>query len=88
MKIGITENKKYHNYHAWIKGNDNFEVVKLSEKENNIEDCDGVILSGGVDMHPKFYSGNEQYPNMPDQFQENRDNFEILVLEKAIEKIW
>ena len=86
MKIGITENKKYHDYHEWIKGNDDFEVVKLSADTNDrIEHCDGVILSGGVDIHPKYYEQSIHYPNAPDKgFQTHRDDFEFDVLKKSL----
>lgn len=88
MKIGITENKKYHDYHDWIKGNDSFEVVKLSgETDEKIEHCDGVILSGGVDIHPKYYEQSIHYPNAPEKgFQTHRDDFEFSVLEKSLQR--
>lgn len=86
MKIGITENKKYHDYHDWIKGSDNFEVVKLSgETDEKIEHCDGVILSGGVDIHPRYYDQSIHYPNAPEKgFQTHRDDFEFDVLKKSL----
>jgi putative glutamine amidotransferase len=88
MKIGITENKKYHDYHDWIKGNDDLEVVKLSDTgDEHIENCDGVILSGGVDIHPKYYEQSIHYPNAPDKgFQTHRDDFEFAVLEKSLKR--
>ena len=86
MKIGITENKKYHDYHDWIRSNDNFEVVKLSDNSSdNVDNCDGVILSGGVDIHPKYYEQSIHYPNAPEKgFQTHRDDFEFTVLEKSL----
>jgi putative glutamine amidotransferase len=88
MKIGITENKKYHIYHDWIEGTGNIEVVKLSgESYERVEDCDGVILSGGVDVHPKYYKQSIHYPGAPEKgFQTHRDDFEFAVLEKSLKK--
>lgn len=88
MKIGITENKKYHDYHNWIKGNDDVEVVKLSgDSDEKIEHCDGVILSGGVDIHPKYYKHPIHYPNAPEKgFQTHRDDFEFAVLDKSLKR--
>src|SRR6185295_1684425 len=88
MKIGITENKKYHVYHDWIKGSDDIDVVKLSGiSDERIENCDGVILSGGVDIHPKYYKESIHYPGAPEKgFQTHRDDFEFSVLEKSLKK--
>ena len=88
MTIGITENKKYHIYHDWLKGNDDFEVVKLShDSHEDFNNCDGVILSGGVDIHPKYYKQSIHYPGAPEKgFQTHRDDFEFYVLEKSLEK--
>ncbi|MFY7910694.1 MAG: hypothetical protein ACOVO2_14105, partial [Emticicia sp.] len=60
MKIGITDcGEKHPIYEKWILsqnalvGNSRIEVVKLGYKLNNlheIEQCDGIILSGGEDV--------------------------------------
>jgi putative glutamine amidotransferase len=86
MKIGITENKKYHDYCDWIKGAGDIEVVKLSGESNeHVEDCDGVVLSGGVDIHPKYYKGSIHYAGAPEKgFETNRDDFEFAVLERSL----
>ena len=88
MKIGITENNRYAAYHDWIKGSDDIEVVKLSdETAAHIENCDGVILSGGVDIHPKYYKGSIHYPESPEKgFETHRDDLEFSVLEKSLKK--
>ena len=88
MKIGITENKKYPVYHDWMKGSDDIEVVKLSSNtDEHIENCDGVILSGGVDIHPKYYKQSIHYPGAPEKgFQTHRDDFEFSVFEKSLKK--
>lgn len=88
MKIGITENKKYPDYRDWIKGPDDIEVVKLSgNSHESVDDCDGVILSGGVDIHPKYYGQSIHYPGAPEKgFETHRDDFEFSVLETSLKK--
>lgn len=85
-KIGITfTTTNFENYLNWFDEDDlgeTFELVTLSFEQNNIEDinqCDGFVLTGGVDIHPSRYSGNLNYPNQPQQFQEDRDQFEARV---------
>jgi putative glutamine amidotransferase len=89
-KIGLSFTAtNYSNYLEWFGEKDlgsSFELVTLSFEENNIEDmlqCDGFILTGGVDVHPSFYDGAEQYPNMPLAFQPERDNFESKIYRHA-----
>ncbi len=81
--IGITDTSSaYHNYPVWIKGSEeNIEVIKLTvDNFTEVEKCDGIILTGGIDSHPKFYNSTRlNYPNAPDQFNVARDEFEISV---------
>jgi putative glutamine amidotransferase len=87
--IGITQSdSKFHLYAPWIQGNDaNLEIITLSYTENNLEDlhkCDAIVLSGGIDTHPKFYNNDRyDYPLGPEIFNEARDLFEIKVFEFA-----
>ena len=85
-KIGISFTAtNFSNYLKWFDEKDlgdSFELVTLSFEENNLEemlDCDGFILTGGVDVHPSLYDGVEQYPNMPSTFQPERDQFESKI---------
>jgi putative glutamine amidotransferase len=89
-KIGISFTAtNFTNYLQWFDENDlgdSFELVTLSFEENNIEDmlqCDGFLLTGGVDVHPSLYDGAEQYPNMPNTFQQDRDHFESKIYRHA-----
>ena len=89
VKIGITHtgrDDKQVNYVKWIKGADHeIEIISLSaENGNKVEDCDALILSGGVDMHPKYYKGSETYYNKPSKFKETRDEFELNAFDTAI----
>ncbi len=83
ITIGITDCSKYENYHRWIENDPGVEVIKLSYHDKNIGDiskCDGVILSGGEDVHPRFYDKNE-YLELCEEIDEQRDDFEWKVLE-------
>lgn len=86
---------KHDNYLNWLLKNthgnhENIEVVKISAEDNNLEvlsGCDGLILSGGLDFHPKHYGGETGYPNQPDCFNEARDAFEITAF-KTAQELW
>ena len=90
ITIGVTHSEaRYENYPKWIKGDDaDIEIIELSAENQNwdeIEDCDGILLTGGIDMHPQFYdSANLKYPFAPDAFNEKRDEFEMHVFETAL----
>ena len=82
ITIGITDCSKYDKYERWIK-TPGVEVVRLGQHENNardVEKCDGVILSGGEDVHPRYYS-KEEYLELCHEIDEARDEFEWRVLE-------
>lgn len=90
IRIGITATEARHeNYPAWIKGRDeNIEIVELSANSQSweeIEDCDGIVLTGGVDVAPEYYDNERtEYPNGPKQFNKERDEFEMHVFEAAV----
>ncbi len=90
MKIGITDcGEKYPIYERWIlsqqKKAGKIETVKLGYKYNNLEEinqCDGIVLTGGEDIHPQFYDKLE-YLSLcnPNFMDERRDEFEWKVCE-------
>jgi putative glutamine amidotransferase len=90
ITIGVTVTEaRYENYPKWIKDDDaDIEIVELSVDSQNwekIEDCDGILLTGGIDMHPQFYdSGERHYPYAPETFNTKRDEFEMHVFETAL----
>lgn len=90
LTIGITNTEaSYHNYPVWMEGNDKeIHVITLdSENKADLEKCDGIVLSGGVDTHPRFYGNNNfSYPNAPQSFNEQRDEFELAVFQYACKK--
>ena len=93
MKIGLTYTgyeHKHQNYLNWLKGEDDIEIITLSVEKNNaaaIQQCDGLVLSGGIDSHPFFYQGPEDYPNKPGEgWHRERDLFEKSLYEFALDK--
>jgi putative glutamine amidotransferase len=81
--IGITDCGSYTNYEKWIQAEPGIRTVRLSYKENNLRDivlCDGVVLSGGEDVHPRLYNRPE-YLKYCEDIVEPRDEFEWAVLE-------
>jgi acyl-CoA reductase-like NAD-dependent aldehyde dehydrogenase/gamma-glutamyl-gamma-aminobutyrate hydrolase PuuD len=82
-KIGISFTKtNFQNYWNWFTPGDlkdDIELIELNFEKNNSEDiyqCDGFVLTGGVDTHPSFYNGKTVYNNSPSSFQIERDYFE------------
>ena len=72
LKIGITQTEtNAHNYGKWIlDSKQDIEIIDLSFEKPNYEDvlkCDGVLFTGGVDIHPSRYSSDvsQNYPNAP-----------------------
>jgi putative glutamine amidotransferase len=90
MKIGITrtENPEKHQYYIdWLKGNEDMDVITLSARDNNsneLNDCDALVLSGGTDIDPVFYSGLLHYPKAPEHWNRDRDVFELSLLQSAL----
>jgi putative glutamine amidotransferase len=81
--VGITDCSKFANYDHWISREAGVEVIRLSHVEKNfsqLEKCDGIILSGGEDVHPRFYNKLE-YNDFCHEIDESRDEFELKVLQ-------
>jgi putative glutamine amidotransferase len=90
MNIGITytgNQAKQQFYVEWILQHDaDIHIITLYPEKNNIDDlaqCQGVVLSGGVDIHPEYFNADLSYANAPDTFEKARDDFEFNVFEKA-----
>ena len=93
MKIALTYTgyeHKHKNYQNWLKGDDDIEIITLSAEKNNadaIKDCDGLVLSGGIDSDPVFYQGPTEYPDKPGEgWDTARDLFEKILYEQALQK--
>ena len=89
VTIGITDCEKYPNYERWMLVEQDVEVIHLGHQFSNLDEidkCDGILITGGDDVHPRFYGSEEiHYPNAPDEFVEDRDEFEIKTFAKAQE---
>ncbi|HWP81765.1 MAG TPA: gamma-glutamyl-gamma-aminobutyrate hydrolase family protein [Bacteroidota bacterium] len=93
MRIGITDNHRpkqyFDNYLTWIhRIKPNVEFVKLGytlENADEVAKIDGLILTGGGDVHPKFYERPEAIP-LTTEVNELRDAFECDVIERALEE--
>ncbi|HQW84445.1 MAG TPA: hypothetical protein PK987_08295, partial [Ferruginibacter sp.] len=85
MKIGLTytispslhDETKHNNYIKWLNlpGQDEIISFKVSESNSKrIEECSGLILSGGIDIHPQYYNScSLNYCNAPVKgFQKER----------------
>lgn len=85
LTIGITDCGKFANYENWLRTEPWVKVVRLGYKQDNFHElktCDGILLTGGQDVHPRFYNKPEyvEFCRDPD---ERRDEFELGVLEYA-----
>jgi putative glutamine amidotransferase len=86
ITIGAADCSKYENYARWIQAyGKEIDVLKLSEKVNNWQDaerCQGILFTGGEDVHPRFYGKPEylQYCHL-DDVNEERDEFEFKLME-------
>jgi putative glutamine amidotransferase len=90
MRIGLTytgSDKKHENYVRWLQAGDGaIEVVRIEAGGRAADDLDGLVLSGGVDIAPEFYSGENDYAHAPANWERARDLFEMEVLEQALEQ--
>jgi putative glutamine amidotransferase len=86
MIIGITDCSKYAIYEQWIRAySPQVQIIKLSYHLQNLSaaaQCQGVVLTGGEDVHPRFYGKPEYYPYCyADDVDEKRDEFEWQLLQ-------
>ena len=91
MRIGITDTTTvdhYENYVDWLTSVDkDIECVKLSyllDNVNEIHAVDGLLLTGGGDVHPKFYEHHDS-KNHSKEVDEQRDAFEFELIDQALD---
>jgi putative glutamine amidotransferase len=99
MRIGLTftgMDWKHENYVRWLRGHDAglggetptaVEVIKLTAggDPETLKTCDGLVLSGGIDMDPAAYGGGEDYPEKT-EIDKGRDVFEQSLCKFALEQ--
>ncbi len=85
MIIGVADCSKYDNYANWISKGTHVEAIKLGYRQSNFDDikkCHGIMLTGGEDVHPKFYNKLEFLPLCHQyDMDERRDEFELKVID-------
>ena len=93
MIVGVTDNMgaeyKFQLYRDWILRLDpSVECKKLSYTLDNLSDlnqCDGVVMTGGGDVDPALYGGNIQHPTLYG-VDRKRDDFERRVIDESLQK--
>ncbi len=87
--IGISEGSKYFNYENWIKDEPGVEIIKLSyhlANFNEIEKCDGIMLTGGNDINPRLYNQPDFLVYVdPKDIDEKQDEFEWKIMQHTEE---
>lgn len=93
LKIAISRGDNtgsYPKYQQWISacesGVELINLYGLSNKdaETTLKQCSGLLLSGGNDIHPYFYSKPEKEEKCT-AIDEERDTLEFLLILKALE---
>ncbi|GHM99556.1 hypothetical protein WSM22_10460 [Cytophagales bacterium WSM2-2] len=85
ITIGITDCSKYANYEKWIR-EDGIDVIKLDHSNfDEVKNCNGVLISGGEDVHPSHYGKPEYVELCEGDFNLKRDEFELKVISFALE---
>ena len=86
MRIGISKIRP--NYAEWIRSADrDVEIVDLStqtEPLGALTQCDGFLLTGGDDVHPRLY-GMDDDLEFCTEMDEARDALELALIAKAQE---
>jgi putative glutamine amidotransferase len=83
--IGISEGTRYYNYEKWFHDEPGVTIIKLGyqlDNFNEIEKCNGIILSGGHDLNPRLYNQPEFLTYVdPKDIDERRDEFEWKIMQ-------
>ncbi len=84
ITIGVADCSKYDKYAAWISQDPDVEVIKLGYALNDFDEikkCQGILLTGGEDVHPRFYNRPDLLQFCyPDDVDERRDEFDLNVI--------
>jgi len=83
--IGVTDGRLYENYASWISDYPGVEIIRLGYRHNNFDEikkCTGIFLTGGEDIHPRWYHKPEYRELfLLNDFDEFRDEFEWKIVE-------
>jgi len=87
MKFAVTKsNTGFQKYLDWLEFfNAEYLIFDWKDKNslNKFDNCSGLILTGGTDVYPGFYSDYEE-PESEDLFTKGRDEYEMDLIEKAL----
>jgi putative glutamine amidotransferase len=91
MKIALTKNtsneEKLGKYKSWLlRFNPLIEFHELSHEQgwmDDIDGCDGLLLTGGGDVHPNSYGNNDAHVQTKET-DERRDKLEFSLIDRAI----
>jgi len=89
ITVGITDCARYANYERWfLDAPTKVNVIRLSYDLNNhddIEKCQGIVLSGGEDVDPRRYKRPDLLGRLEfTDIDEKRDEFEWEVITRAL----
>jgi len=90
MKIALTiSDTKFDVYKRWLElYNIDYEVLDYNGGNDGLavlDVCSGLILTGGVDIHPDTYCDRDSKEDCG-TYNTERDGFELKVIEKAMKK--
>ncbi len=89
IRIGITDCARYGNYERWfLDAPEKVNILRLSYHLNNLDDietCQGIVLSGGEDVDPRRYKRPDLLGRLEfTDIDEKRDEFEWEVITRAL----
>ncbi|MBK7626553.1 MAG: gamma-glutamyl-gamma-aminobutyrate hydrolase family protein [Bacteroidales bacterium] len=91
MTIGFSkasDKGKYQLYVSWLRSIDpsfeyiNFYGMDVSLALMELEKCSGLVLTGGVDVHPSYYGREGEKDRC--EIDQSRDILEFALIEKAL----
>jgi putative glutamine amidotransferase len=92
IKIGFSRasvEEKYQLYVKWLKSIDqsfeyiNFYRMDIPDALEAMNNCSGLVLTGGADIHPAHYGNGEEVNRC--ETDPDRDILELALIEKALE---
>lgn len=91
MKIALTKNtsneENLGTYKGWLlRFNPLIEFHELSPEQGGMDDidgCDGLLITGGGDVHPNSYGNNDALAQSK-EIDERRDKFEFSLIDRAL----
>ncbi len=92
VKIALSkgsEHKGYEKYEEWLnKIDDDVDCIDLYDLKSKealevLDDCDGLLLTGGPDVHPERYG--KVWDTLRCEIDGRRDTLEFMLIKKALE---